>query len=89
MRSKQAARKGNNAGNQFAKIDEILSGRQQLKWMIIPVLQDVQEAYGYLSRENIEYIGAKMDIPVNEIYGYLSQEIVGRIIKCLNPSAVR
>lgn len=39
---------------------------------LIPVLQDIQEAFGYLPRESIETISEKMKIPASKIYGVAS-----------------
>lgn len=36
---------------------------------LIPVLQDVQEKFGYLSEEAVEELGKLMGISANEIYG--------------------
>lgn len=41
------------------------AGREAL----IPILQEVQEACGYLSRESIVKIGQHLDLPVSKIYG--------------------
>ncbi|MFO7976537.1 MAG: NADH-quinone oxidoreductase subunit NuoE [Candidatus Hydrogenedentota bacterium] len=51
-------------------IEEILdryagAGRDAL----IPLLQDVQEAHGYLSREAIAHVGAHLKLPASKIYG--------------------
>ena len=36
---------------------------------LIPLLQDIQEHQGYLSRESVEAVGKALDIPVSKIYG--------------------
>jgi NADH-quinone oxidoreductase subunit E len=36
---------------------------------LIPILQEVQEARGYLSREAIILIGRHLDLPASKIYG--------------------
>lgn len=36
---------------------------------LIPILQDVQEAYGYLSREAVVRIGERLNLPASKIYG--------------------
>lgn len=58
--------------NQFAQLDEILAKYQGMKGALIPVLQEAQNAYGYLSREVIQRIGEKLDIPVSQIYGVVT-----------------
>lgn len=52
------------------KIDDILkkydgAGRDKL----IPLLQDVQEAQGYLSRDAVAAIGKQLNLPASKIYG--------------------
>ncbi len=52
------------------KIDEILdhypgAGRDQL----IPVLQDIQDADGYLSQEALVKTGGRLNMPTSKIYG--------------------
>jgi len=40
-------------------------GREQL----IPILQEVQAADGYLSEESVERVGRHLDLPASKIYG--------------------
>jgi NADH-quinone oxidoreductase subunit E len=58
------------------KVEEGLSGIKDIlesypanRGSLIPVLQDVQEDFGYLSEEAIEELARLMDISANEIYG--------------------
>lgn len=51
-------------------IEKILSrhvdaGRDKL----IPILQEVQEALGFLARESVELIGSHLDLPASKIFG--------------------
>lgn len=39
---------------------------------LIPVLQDIQDMFGYLPRESIETVSEKMQIPMSKIYGVAS-----------------
>ncbi len=39
---------------------------------LIPVLQEIQDAFGYLPRESIEIVSSKMGIPESKIYGVAS-----------------
>ena len=59
-------------GNNFEQMDVILAKYQGVKGALIPVLQEAQNAYGYLSKEVIQYIGEKMSIPVSQIYGVVT-----------------
>ncbi|HPM75630.1 MAG TPA: NADH-quinone oxidoreductase subunit NuoE [bacterium] len=36
---------------------------------LIPLLQEVQESYGYLSRDAVIQIGRQLNLPVSKIYG--------------------
>ncbi|SDF20293.1 NADH-quinone oxidoreductase subunit NuoE [Sporolituus thermophilus] len=56
----------------LTQLDEILAKYQGVKGALIPVLQEAQNAYGYLSKEVIEYISKKLDIPVSQIYGVVT-----------------
>ncbi|MBP2649597.1 MAG: NADH-quinone oxidoreductase, subunit [Firmicutes bacterium] len=60
---------GDNAHGQFQKLDQILTEYQDQKGALIPVLQEAQNIYGYLSKEVIDRIGKKMAIPTSQIYG--------------------
>ena len=58
------------------KVEERLSGIKEIlerhpanRGSLIPVLQDVQEAFGFLSEEVIEELARLMGISANEIYG--------------------
>lgn len=62
---------GNGAAN-MAQLDAILAKYQGVKGALIPVLQEAQETYGYLSREVITHIGEKMNIPTSQIYGVVT-----------------
>ena len=58
------------------KVEERLSGIKDIlerhpanRGSLIPVLQDVQEAFGFLSEETVEELARLMGISANEIYG--------------------
>jgi NADH-quinone oxidoreductase E subunit len=51
-------------------IEDILQGYKDAgRDSLIPILQDVQEEFGYLSREAVVTIGAYLELPVSKIYG--------------------
>jgi NADH-quinone oxidoreductase E subunit len=58
--------------NHFVQLDEILVRYQGVKGALIPVLQEAQNAYGYLAKEVIQRIGEKMKIPTSQIYGVVT-----------------
>lgn len=53
----------------LSEIKDILERHPANRGSLIPVLQDVQEDFGYLSEEAIEELARLMDISANEIYG--------------------
>ena len=51
-------------------IQEILAGYPNAQRdSLIPILQDVQEKQGYLSREALEIVGKALNVPISRIYG--------------------
>jgi len=53
-----------------SKIQEILANYPNAQRdALIPILQDVQEKQGYLSREAVEAVGKALDMPVSKVYG--------------------
>lgn len=53
-----------------SKVAEVLADYPNAKRdALIPILQDVQEKQGYLSREAVEEVGKALDMPVSKIYG--------------------
>ncbi|MCL4423931.1 MAG: NADH-quinone oxidoreductase subunit NuoE [Firmicutes bacterium] len=50
-------------------IEDILTGYQGRPGALIPVLQETQEVFGYLSRENMEKIAGALHIPFSKVYG--------------------
>ena len=53
----------------LSRIKDILKRHPANRGSLIPVLQDVQEDFGYLSEEAVEELAQLMDISANEIYG--------------------
>ena len=53
----------------LSKIMAILERYPTNRGSLIPVLQDIQEDFGYLSEESVEELARLMDISANEIYG--------------------
>ena len=60
---------GGNKGNEFEKLDAILMKYADSKGTLIPILQEVQNVYGYLSKDVLIYIAQKTQIPISQIYG--------------------
>ena len=53
----------------LSKIADILARYPANRGSLIPVLQDIQEDFGYLSEEAIEELARLTEISANEIYG--------------------
>jgi NADH-quinone oxidoreductase E subunit len=54
------------------KVDEILRKHQGEEGALIPILQEAQEIYGYLSEELLAVIGKGLRLPLSRIYGVIS-----------------
>lgn len=52
-----------------AKLDKIVAKYQGQNGSLIPVLQEVQRQFGYISGENLESLARKMGIPLSQVYG--------------------
>jgi len=52
-----------------SKIADILTKHPAERGSLIPILQDLQQKFGYLSPEVIEELERRMGISANEIYG--------------------
>jgi len=50
------------------KLDKILEGRSSQPSQLIEVLQDVQENYGYISREALQAAAEGLGVPLMEVY---------------------
>jgi NADH-quinone oxidoreductase subunit E len=49
--------------------DILLKYKGAKRDLLIPILQEVQEAQGYLSRESVVKIGSHLNLPESKIYG--------------------
>ena len=58
--------------DRFAKVDEILAHYQGVKGALIPVLQEAQDAYGFLPKDVISRIAETLKIPVSQVYGVVT-----------------
>ena len=67
-----------------AELDEILARRQESLGAMLPVLQDIHRAYGYLPRPILEQLACRWEVPLAEIlrvagfYDAFQLEPVGR-----------
>jgi len=55
---------------QTARIQEILQGFPQIKRnALIPLLQAMQDEFGYISEEAVAHIGEHLSLPTSKVYG--------------------
>ncbi len=56
--------------NVAAQIDAILDAHPKAdRDTLIPILQEVQQATGFLSKEAVAHIGRRLNLPTSKIYG--------------------
>ncbi|MCR3921696.1 MAG: NADH-quinone oxidoreductase subunit NuoE [Firmicutes bacterium] len=53
----------------YGPADEILVKYQGQKGTMIPILQGIQEAYGYLPRQALEHTAKQLKVPFSRIFG--------------------
>lgn len=53
-------------------LDEIIAKHKTDKWSLIPLLQDVQEAFGYIPPETIEPIAEALDVFPAQVQGVVT-----------------
>ncbi len=53
----------------FKALDAILAKYRDRKGFLIPLLQEAQNAMGYLSQETMKYIAGEVGVPAAEIFG--------------------
>jgi NADH-quinone oxidoreductase subunit E len=53
----------------LSAVDKIVEPYRGKKEMVIPVLQKVQEHFGYLPRSAMEQVSLRMRIPLSRLYG--------------------
>ena len=56
----------------LSKMDPILEKFRGQEGALIPVLQEAQNIYGYLSEEVLAHIGQELKIPLSRIYGVVT-----------------
>lgn len=56
-------------GVDLSQVDAILDRRSGDKGALMPILQETQEAYGYLPREALARISERLGVPFTQLYG--------------------
>lgn len=53
-------------------LQKIFTSKKKSRGSLIPILQDIQREFGYLSKENMIHIGDYIGMSFNEVYGVAS-----------------
>lgn len=53
----------------FSQLDAIFAAYKGRQGILIPLLQDVQNCLGYLSKDAMRYVSQRTNIPAADIYG--------------------
>lgn len=56
----------------MAKVQGVISGFQGQKWGLIPLLQRVQEEFGYIPRETVEPIAEALNLFPSQVQGVVT-----------------
>ena len=56
----------------LTKLDAIIERHKSKKWELIPLLQDVQETFGYVPPETIEPIAAALNLFPSQVQGVIT-----------------
>jgi len=56
----------------LSRFDKVINKYRGEEGALIPILQEMQESYGYLSEELLAKIGKRLHIPLSRIYGVVS-----------------
>jgi NADH-quinone oxidoreductase subunit E len=55
-----------------SRLDEALQRHKGEEGALIPILQEAQEIYGYLSEEVLNHIGKRLHVPRSRIFGVIT-----------------
>ncbi|UNC91478.1 NADH-quinone oxidoreductase subunit NuoE [Candidatus Contubernalis alkaliaceticus] len=56
----------------YKPAEEIVEKYKDVKGNVIPILQAVQNAYGYLPREAMQYVAKSLRVPFSRIFGVVT-----------------
>ena len=72
MESKESQCCCGGGKDRFDKVDAILERFKGAKGALIPVLQEAQNAYGFLPKDVLARIAQTLEIPVSQVYGVVT-----------------
>lgn len=55
--------------SQLRQLDEIISRWKGKPGALMPVLQEIQERFGYLSEDAMKEVSVRLNVPLSEVYG--------------------
>lgn len=50
------------------RLENILSRYEGEPWDLIPVLQDIQDSYSYLPKDELQVVAQRLNVPLTQIY---------------------
>ena len=50
------------------RLETILSRYEGETWDLIPVLQDIQDSYSYLPKDELQMVSERLQVPLTQIY---------------------
>lgn len=50
------------------RLENILARYEGEPWDLIPVLQDIQDAYSYLPKDELQVVAERLNVPMTQIY---------------------
>jgi len=53
----------------YSKVDAVLEKYAGKRGSVIPILQHVQDEYGFLPRQALERVAKRLHVPISKIYG--------------------
>ncbi|RKY05673.1 NADH-quinone oxidoreductase subunit NuoE [Candidatus Poribacteria bacterium] len=56
----------------LSKVDEIIDRHEGERGSLIPILQDIQDVFGYLPKEALERVSRRLKIPMSRVFGVVT-----------------
>ncbi|HID56491.1 TPA: NADH-quinone oxidoreductase subunit NuoE [Candidatus Poribacteria bacterium] len=63
---------GRGATMDLSKLDEVFRRYEGERGALIPILQDIQDIFGYLPQEALYQVSDRLNIPMSRVYGVLT-----------------
>jgi len=56
----------------LSRVDEIIDRYEGERGSLIPILQDIQDVFGYLPKEALERVSRRLKIPMSRVFGVVT-----------------